>query len=365
MSWNVWSCNTVTGEKLGLIHMESFSWSRVMNSKGSGRASYVLDGIIPRADLRNLFLEVARTLVLEWVDGTTNTGTVVYAGIIWGTDYDRPSHRLTIEHEDVWSFWARRHAVASNGNDVGQTKLTHTNLSLPTLAKRAVQEGTDAASPLYALPIVYPADVSGVHSDVWHGYHLPVVQDLLNDLMDEFGGPDIDFQPRWSPTTGRLEWVMRAGNLGGNSWEVMADAPKTNISGIGVKSDARKVTNNEFAIGEGMERDMLIRSNPNDASIYPALESQTAYKNATTEASLDRRIEETQRVYGSPTRQWSASLQVDGAPSVTALVLGGTFRVHIVDDPWLPDGWNDNRLIQIDGDLGRRMTLGFQTIGGA
>lgn len=47
-------------------------------------------------------------------------------------------------------------------------------------------------------------------------------------------------------------------------------------------------------------------------------------------------------------------------PSATTLILGSTIRTYDLDDPWLPDGWTDQRLIGISGGVGEEITLTVQ-----
>lgn len=368
MAWNVSIVDTITGRSRQRIEdlPSAFSWERVLNAGGSGQTTFMLGdrdayaGIITPAST----LPVAKTIVLSWED------KAVYAGIIWTRPYNRGTQQLTLTHSDIWSFFPLRHVLASNANDVGRTEIVippagQPTLKLSSIAKTVVFEGQDAASSMYRLPIDFPADELGNFRRTYKGYELKTVQDALTELMSESGGPDIDFQPYWADGGTQLRYEMRVGSLRQGSWEWNMAADEASAFDASLTDDATKLSVNTFGIGLGSERKMNLRAGRNDDSPYPVLERRIEHKTIADPVRLDSLIAEDLRVHAEPTKQWGLSMQADGTPAVSDLRLGGTTRQYYADDPWIPDGWHENRLIQFSGDLTTTVNLGLQTLGGA
>ena len=356
MAWNVWCCDTTTGTKLYRLPAASFSWQRVLNSGGSGQASFKLaDPLFREFDMRSCTALVRRTLVVEW------DGEPVYAGIGWKRTYDRDTQTLTVDHSDLWSILSRRLMVSQNTTGVEKTKLEFTNISVSTVVKKTVQTGTAD------LPMVYWSDFSGGRKAVFEGYMLQSVADALQDQIDQPDGPDVDFRPIWGPNG--LQWQMRSNEqFGTYTWNMSAG--QTGVSGITVTEDGAKLTNNVFAVGQGTEKDSIIRATP-ASSPYPLLQSTESHKDVKDVAKLDGFVQEAQRIYSSPTEQWSFDILASGGNGdssdqtrVTDLRLNGALSLYSAGDPWIPDGSSKHRLIRYSGDLGEKINLEFQPTGG-
>ncbi len=365
MAWTVWVCDTATGAKLGRVPTASFSWQRVLNSGGSGSASFKLgDPLFRELDIRGLTALVSRTLVIEWVSapGFQTSGEPVYAGLVWSRSYDKDTQTLTVNHADLWSILSRRLLVSQNTTGVEKTTLAFTNLSVSTVVKKVVQTGTPD------LPMVYWSDFTGSRNQSYAGYMLKPVADALQDLIDQPDGPDVDFRPIWGPSG--LQWQMRSNEqFGTYTWNMSAG--QTGVSGITVTEDGAKLSNNVFAAGQGTEADSIIRAAP-AASPYPLLQSAEAHKDEKDVGKLDGFVTEGQRIHGTPTQQWSFDILASGGngtasdqTTVTDLRLNGALSLHSKGDPWIPDGKSSHRLIQYSGDLGEKIKLEFQPTGGA
>ena len=363
MAWTVWVCNTTTGERLMRLPAASFTWERALNSGASGQATFKLaDPTFAGLDMRSLTSLVARTLVIEWVEAPGVAGEPVYAGLIWKRVYDRDTQTLTVEHSDLWSILSRRLLVSQSTTGVEKTKLEFLNLSVSTVVKKVVQTGTSD------LPMVYWGDFTGSRDQTYAGYLLKPVADALQDLIDQPDGPDVDFRPIWGPSG--LQWQMRSNEqFGTYTWNMSAS--QSGVSGITVTEDGSKLSNNVFAVGQGTEADSIIRANV-WATSYPLLQSSEAHKDVKDVAKLDGFVSEGLRIHTSPTTQWSFDMLASGgngdAPdqtTVTDLRLNGALSLYSKGDPWIPDGWQQHRLIRYSGDMGSKVKLEFQPTGGA
>lgn len=364
MAWNVWACDTVTGEKQIRLPVSGFPWARVLNGSGTGSATVQLnDSLVKRLNVRALTEPVARTLVLDWDD------IVVYAGVIWGRKYSRNSQTLSISHEDIWSIINRRFAVNHYEGAVELWKATYSGMTLRQFIKYLMVLGLygyDNSNMM--LPITLPADEVGtVPARTIYGYHLENLGTAITNVMKEKNGPDVDFRPRW--LDGKLNYEMRIGStasprLTAGSYEWNASAPESGIFDFEENENAQKLVTNMVAVGEGSEKKMLIRSERNVNPVYPHLERALAYKKESNPERLSALAGGGLEAYGKPTTQTSFSVMASGTPNVSALLPGGVARLWEDGADWVPRGWRTHRLIQYSGDLNEKVKLQFQPHGG-
>lgn len=356
----VWVCDTITGQRLNVIPMKDFPWARCLNEGSNGRAVIVVnDSTVKTLNLRNLIVERTNTLVYEV------GGKVVAAGVIMDTDYDKDAGTLTISHADIWKILEGRLLIKHGAAAVKTEKLAYGPLSLGTIAKRVVQEAI-APGGWYDLQILFPADVAGTETRSYFGYALQSTTDVLQEIMESDGGPDIELAPQWNIGTGNLEYVMRAvPNLTSSGvWEYNLDAPKCAASKVTATSDTSRFANNAYATGEGTEKNILLRSNPQPDHTRPADEGVTPFKGVKDAGVLGSLAVERSRVLSVPTRQYTMSILKDGTPAVTDLALGDTVRLISAADPWLPVGTTAHRLIKFSGSLGSmEVKIEFQPTG--
>lgn len=364
MAWSVSLVDTVTGKNRQRIHdlPSSFTWERVLNGGGAGRATYELGDREKYFEVVNFATTtpLAKTLVLSWEDHA------VYAGVIQGREYDRVTRRLTINHRDIWSLFPGWPLATTNGRSVnmGDHSLPGNGgtLSLASLAKHVMLAAQNAMPAGRRMPIDTPPDAAGPHRLPLNGYGLPTVRDELQKLMDRNGGPDVDMQPFWDEL-GQLRYQMRAGSLTAGSWEWNTIAEDSGVNGLSYSDDASKVANRVFAIGEGQERDMKLRTASSGSATYPMLGREVSHKSENDIGVLDSRADEYLRTYAAPTQQRKFTVPVDGDPDVVALRLGGTARYWVDGDEFMPTGWYQDRVVQFSGDLSNSVALGLQQIG--
>ncbi|WP_426302778.1 hypothetical protein [Arthrobacter sp. R-11] len=334
------------------------TWARAKNEGRSGNASFKLGdpAVAEAATYWNLF-PLQRALVLEWDD------VVVYAGIIDDVDYDFDSKTLDLVHKDLWSVWPFRYALAVHGAGAQSTKLVYNNLTLATLAKRAVFEGQNSLpSSQYQLPIVYPADATGTHDETWYGYHFKKVSDILDEIIKTEGGPDIDFAPRWA-ADGSLEWVMRTGDLSGATWEWDLSQLRPEVKGAKLKISADDMVTRVIGTGEGSEKKVLTASAEATDSTIIGRERVTSFQGEASLTRLQARTRADLEATRVSVQQPGFSVRADGVVPVSALQLGGTVWWHVQDDPYIPFGWKDEELIEFSGDLSNRVKLSLQRKG--
>lgn len=355
MAWKVWCVDTETGARKGLLSCGEATWAHALNASGAGEASFVVGDRDSFGQPGKYLTEpVSTILVIEW------DGTPIYGGIIWVREYSRDSRTVKLTYADPWSILGQRLVVAYHSAGVEkEPPLIYGPLSLETQVKRAVQAAT--AGEMFALPIVLPADMAGVHIREYAGYHLPTWTAVVKKLTSEQYGPDIVFAPRWRPSDPKyFEWVMNIGvpEPGLLVWNLTAR--KDGASGLVVTEDANRVANHIIGTGQGTEADMLTRSAIHGASPYPALVKTVSYSQVNDGDELQSLVDAELDLYKQPTEQWSFSILAGSEYKVTELRPGLGVRAYLKDDPWLADGFRNLRLIGFSGDLGPSVQLQFQ-----
>lgn len=352
MSWVIWSVNTETGARVGILPINEATWARVQNASGSGQASFIV-GDRDSAGMPGRFMTepVSRTLVFEWA------GIPIYAGIIWTRIYDRDASKVTLTFSDPWSILGRRLVAAQSSEGIQKTKLSYGPWSLETQVKRAIQAAT--AGTMFGLPIALPADVAGTHTRTYEGYHIPSWTDVVTDLMNVKYGPDVDFLPRWS-SSGSFEWLLAAGVPTPGLLVFNPGAPQSGVTGLTVTEDATKVANHVIATGEGTEADMKVKSAISGASPYPALVKVVNFSQEKVESVLQARADAELELWKDPTEQWAFSIIAGHDHDTSELRPGVGVRAHVTNDPWLPDVTRNLRLIGFSGSLDPTIQMQFQ-----
>ena len=366
----VWAVDTITGDRKGIVPVESFPYQRKLND--AGNATCTIDARAVDAmgiNLRSL-IQVHRTTLVYEIEGCVQD-----AGVITETDYDWGTGKLQVSMGDLWDVFFEKRLVLNRPDtstgEIPASKLDATILSLQGLAKWYI-DGSLNLPPgwdEYKLPVNLPATVSGpAVSRTIYGYELRTLADALHDLMGMDGGPDIALLPRWSGGFVSDEWggFYTAGPL---VWDIgMADTwtyaqstayhlggVKSGVKTLRARENGDRVATRALAVGEGSEKKLLLGNAFTTDDTYPALEVVEPSKNEKVVARLNAAATETVRVRQTPTKQHdmvvSKNDPEEGRLPAWRLQLGATVRVRNLDDPWLPGGWSDYRVIEISGDI--------------
>ena len=364
----VWACDTITGARKGLIQVSSFPWDKRMNEASSSQ-SIVIPARANAAqgvNVHQLITSRSTTLVYEDSRG------VVAARIVDNPEYDWTTGDLTVATVDLWDVLAGRLAV-QYGSALVTSKLTYQNITWGTLASALIRNAMPSMFAGYALPIVTPDSVPGTGWDgvrTYYGYEIPNLVDALRDIMEVEGGPDIDFHPRWAGgfvpdatggfyTAGALVWDARIGDLNRDT-QVLSfhlDADDNGLTGLKYAQDGARVVTNAYAVGEGSEKKLLVRSARNTAPTVPAVDRVVARKSEKSTQALLSIASEALRVSQTPTRQLTLTMPRDLPPQKdiipTHLRLGDRVKIINPSDPGLPGGTSVWRVIQTSGDIAR------------
>ena len=360
-NWTHWIVDTRTGVKQLQVFPSAGSWSRKLNSSGSGAHTFQLGGptVITRAVWQGLTVTTDRTLVVSRI---TSSGVEVarYAGLIERVAYNRDTRELTLNTADIRDILMRRYPFGV-GTYAGGT-FTCTSLSWRAIAATAVSRGLTGPRVNYSLPIILPStSEAGTNTKTYYNYNFTNVYDLLNEIQKL--GPDIDFEPSWS--AGVLVWTMRAGSdavpsLTGGSFEWNLSSPQPALIGVTVAKDGTKQANGIFSVGSGSGSDMAV-GGTGLAGTGAALDVVQPHKLEDSAARLAAYSTAALTTFNNPTVQWSLGiLASDKMMPIESAQLGSALRLLLSGDPYLADGVTSVRLIGYSGDLTESIKLDIQ-----
>lgn len=345
MTGRAYAVNAFTGKKIGPLPVAPSSrWEQALSAGTTSTLEVPLEdgpGALDAVTLAERTVHWATIGVLE-SDG-------VIRGYGYMTEDDYSDATLSITLDDVWTMLGIRLAIDHNHPHTEQWSTILRGKDLGSLARRVMDLGvTGPAMPDMRLPITLPPAVTGSLERPVYGYHLETVGAVLNALMDE--GLDIAFEPRWLPD-GRFDLLMRVGEPLStgvvHSWK--KSAAKPNVSGFRRRRDSRMVTNNARVVGEGSERDMIVRSTRNPLSALPLLDRVDTDKNVTEVRAAAAMASRALIDYAAPTEEWSWT-SVNG-PRLGDVHLGDTASISVHHDPVIQDGIYRHRIVRLSGDM--------------
>lgn len=352
MVWSYWIVNTMTGEKQLEVRPDSGTCRTSLTGVGSGEHTFRLRDAsdpIPRATVRDLFLSWIRTLVVCWDDQP------VYAGVIVGGRWNRSTGVLTVRHRELRAILSKRFGwkVTTYPTVTGLAwNWKVTGKSLRGLV-RAVAQRMFLSVPgdNWHLPVVLPADESGSKEFEEWAFNLRSGEQMLSDLQDTDGGPDVYLRPRWSSSS-KHEWVLDIGSplLSGGTVERVIPAVDGGVLDYVVDLDASDQWSGAFALGEGSEQDMkvgLAGSLP--GTPIPDMDTKFAAKGAATTASAFAQAMGRLRTNREAIRQDTKQIL---AGDMFPVGVGGTVLDWLDADEFLDDGYMTGYIIGFTARVG-------------
>lgn len=359
--WTFWIVDTLTGDKLARFAPTAGRFRTVMNGVGDGEHSILLrssDWPYSRAQNRDLTTPWARTLVQCWND------VPKYSGLITKRAWNEASGVLRIESEELRTIFTRRLAFTIGLYDGGT--LTVTGKSLRGLI-RAIVMAAAYRPPVgdpWHLPIAYPADEGGSESRTWYNYNFPVADEMLDEVQNINGGPDIYFKPRWSGSD-KHEWELQIGtpSIAGPTLDWHVKAAEAPALDVGVVEDGTKQLTGVFSIGKGSEADMRHGEAGHLAgTTIPYLDTTRSYKEVDDVARLNAHAMGELVAYREVTTQYSFDTLASGTPSLDQLSPGARPRLWFDESEFVDDGWKNLYLLGMSGDLTEKISLEVQGV---
>lgn len=354
--WSHVICETLTGKPLTTVFPSDWSWNAGMNSNiGQGSITLYPAGhdLLPWM-WRDITLPWYRTVVTCW------NNVPQHAGLIMDHLYDRDKGTLQIGTDELRAILSRR-TVGSGVPWSATGAFEVVGKSARGVARAIIARYMTGVGAGFDLPVVLPADEGGSISRRWPMYEWAVVEDMLTEIQNGDGGPDIVFRPRWSPTTGWLEWVIEIGSpaLSGPTVEWVLGAPETPAIGVKQRTDGRKTVIGVAALGKGSDQDMQVGFAGGLGTFPVWLDKTIAHKSIDDPNQLARLAMGELKAHEHPTVQ----VTVESAPASIALPdvrVGSTIRLLSQGDAFIADGTHVLKVIGMSGGTGHTVRLETQ-----
>jgi len=353
---------TTTGKVVGdLRFSEPPGWGFGLNQAGAWEAAVSL------ADVDKTYLwSLLDFWRYSWAVASGNQ--VLQCGPAIAASYtDDTSATLRVTGAGIWAlFNAKRLAVNPSWTSATSvtTPAADINLgpfSLHTIAKQLVVG--DLSRPGHSLPIVTPANITGIDTRWYPGYELAPVGQRLQELTQVEQGPEVEFRPEWTDSTQTaIQWRMRIGNpyLGQLGYPHAFDYGR-GLTQVDVELDGSALVTAHFTKGEGTDRAMLY-GYAEDVSLvnagWPALEdADSDHTSASDQNTLNGWATGHLNTYGSQVQIHAITMRMDGtdgqgkatgSPTLDLISAGDNATLNIRGHRLLPDGQIGVRILGIE-----------------
>lgn len=354
MSWSLNSVVTLSGVSVGPVWAESGRWSCQSNGYGSGEHTFLLKDkrhAQPRVYWRDKFVPRRRTIVQSY------DGKAVYAGEVTGASWDADAGRLTVRSREVRGMFADRlpfgpeHAASDGRAPTGFTAFE--DMSRRGLARAVVERGFVSDNEKRRIPLDLGPTYAGSETRVWEWHKFPTIESMLTSVQDEDGGPDVWFEPTWTPTG--LQWVLKLGNphLSAGTFDYVRGVPDTPVLKFQVSEDATRQASNVWGLGEGAGRDTLtaVESNVTTPDM-PVLDRVEPFKDQDNSAALQSLTDGAASLHAVPNTVAKFRLRIGPTVDPSLIRPGSTLRVWTPEDEWLEQSRFSGRVVSVSGDMG-------------
>lgn len=242
---------------------------------------------------------------------------IVAAGPLWARTYDRDAATVELGASGVASYYDHRLILPLLAATIGIDQWTipdptdstktipnpalstaYTGIWLGTIAKRLVQQAHTWAGG--SLPVVFQSDEldgDADHERTYLGADFKPVGEAISDLMNVDGGPEVNFQPRFTADRLGVEWVMQVGTVAQPllfsqqhvQWDLTV--PESPVSNLTISGDASKMGSWSWATG-GRQSDDVLVARAYDSTLvdagFPVMDVlDTSHTSVSVQSTLD------------------------------------------------------------------------------
>lgn len=361
--WTVYAFETVTGRIAAEIPFAgSMQYTRQINTQGSGSINIPLTGNGLSNALANQVLNPWR-----WSLALCFNRKIIQAGPIVAESYTDQQGQSNVTISGIWALFAKRLVsnpswVASGTPAVTAADTTFTSFTDYQIAKRLMANSLSRGNA----PIDLPADdVAGVNTQTYFGYDMNTVSDMITNITQLVGGPEIEFSPYFDPANaGFIRWAMNIGRptLGQGAASPWAyDYGKVGCcTAIDVAIDGSKMTFRDYVRGSGSQYTQIIGTAATSTAVgpYPLLEDVDGnHTSVVSLATANRYAQANVNTYQYPISTWSAYVSVDakdgsgratGSPRLDEISMGDWANFTVQGHRRLADGIYSHRIIGIN-----------------
>lgn len=335
--------DTVAGAFQASVSPSGGQWARRMT--GNGTATFALqlrdpDSAMPRDTLRALTRQTARCGVVRWND------TALGAWMVESRIYNRDTGVLTVNMVEIRRLFKERLLHEAGGYANGN--LTITNRSAAGAVRAVLQRATQWG-PLWALPLILPADGAGTLSFTWRNYQALTIEDCLQQIEDT--GVEIDFHPVLNNNV--LQWEVR---VAPRITTTGADFPVTvmdpDVKSLSLTEDGSEELTGVVVLGNGTEEDMVTSWAGTAGYTIPVRDATRDSKDVRDPAQLQKVADTFLAEFSSPLQQFSFDVVLSGDRSPNEVLPGRVLRMEVRGDEFMDDSVADRRVIALSGSIG-------------
>jgi hypothetical protein len=294
---------------------------------------------------------------------------------LWGTIGDREDTftDTSFPVNGTSTFFSGYKLVNSFNNwSATAVKWSQSGVSLGTIAKRMVQ--TVLEKPGANIPMTFdddeitaniPGHDASYHERNFAPYDIAnlTVSDLLKNISNVDGGPDIDFRPYVED--GRVMLHMYFGTEANPYIRQTSDivfpisAHAAAVSGFKQTVSASYRADRVYATGSGQDEGTLTATAEDLSAVqagYPLKEASVSSTSVTEQETLNETAEAALSPW--PLAQWEITVRADYAPHPLGTYFPGDEAIFPIRGfPTIPDGDYKARIVAMSGNEGRDVTL--------
>lgn len=209
--WTVHLVETLTGRlRAELPLAEGGSWTDAINGPTAITAKVPTPWLMEHVE--RSFWEPKRASLLA-----CHLGEPIVLGPILAVDSDPASSTLTAG--GLWNLLEGRTVTdrdRTNGAELAKSRLTITEGSLGTIARRVVEAVQDRPNGWFPISYGSPSESGSNRTRTYKGFNLSNNESAkrIGEITEVINGPDVAFRCRWRRRDEIVEWVMVHGTEG-------------------------------------------------------------------------------------------------------------------------------------------------------
>ena len=369
---SIWQVEIVSelGEVLAAVEPSAGTWVTRINGTGSGSHTLQVrdaaDGYTAE-EWRDMLAGGGkrRVVVSKWQVPFTRPFAVYWGEISDEVDVDDDAGTVTVSHAELRGVLASRYGAMIPTYSPGGAFMV-TGRSPRGAAVEILQHALTTSTPgdNWHYPLILPAAGSGSLTKTWPHHKLDSCEQMLTDVQNLPGGPDIAFDPVWS-TTGRLEHWARLGSprIAGETFEWSTIAPETPVRKLRERTSHARQRSGVLVAAEGSEADMIVgRAGSRPGSPMMDRDVAVSAKSITTQAEADEAAAAELAATREPVRQTSFALHVPDVPLGDTFRLGARTRLWVENHWYLTSGWREGYVVAISGDMSDEIGVEVQPL---
>jgi hypothetical protein len=370
-----------TGRQILDLNPLSGSWERFLNQPES--LSCTLDmRDKDTVALRPRVAAAAGRAVLAVASGDVLLG----AGPIWTHGYNGDQKTLKLTAKGLWSYFDHRFllpTVAANIS-VGDFTISDPSAAGKTMPNPAVgtylngwEMGTVAKKWVQRsrawtggeVPVVFEDDRAALsdeaHERNFEGASFKKIGEVLRQLTQVEGGPDIRFRPRLTGDLLGVEWVLETGTdaqpmLTGSATHEWSLGVNSQMSGFGVDVDGSSLAGIAWATGGRSGDEVLVARNTDPYLLqkgWPLLEAlDSSHSSVSNQRTLNGYAVEATTLGRGPVEEWSFSVEADQSPKLATYWEGDWCNISV---PAFDEDTGDGDPYLFEKQTSRRRITGF------